>query len=132
MDPAHLLGTGGAIGAVLRYLVGQRLVHERFPLATLVVNVVGSFVLGSITFAATSNEVVLFVGVGACGSFTTYSSFSFETVRMWETGDRVRATIYGLGTFGLCLVAAALGAGLVTLGASLVTHVVDLVTVPGF
>lgn len=114
MEPAHLLGTGGAIGAVLRYAVGQWLVHERFPLATLVVNVVGSFVLGLVAFAGTTSEIVLFVGVGACGSFTTYSSFSFETVRLWETGDRLRATIYALGTLGLCLAAAALAAGLAT------------------
>lgn len=115
MEPAHLLGAGGAIGAVLRYLVGQRLVHQRFPLATLVINVVGSFVLGLVTFAAASNEVVLFIGTGVCGSFTTYSSFSFETVRLWETGDRARALIYALGTFGLCAAAAVLAAALVTI-----------------
>lgn len=113
MEPAHLLGTGGAIGAVLRYAVGQWLAHERFPFATLVVNVVGSFVLGLVTFAGSSNEVMLFVGVGMCGSFTTYSSFSFETVRLWETGDRLRASIYAIGTFGLCLAAGALAASLI-------------------
>lgn len=113
VEPAHLLGTGGAIGAVCRYAVGQWLAHDRFPFATLAVNVVGSFVLGLVTFAGLSNEVVLFVGVGACGSFTTYSSFSFETVRLWEAGDRLRASIYALGTLGLCVVAAAVAAGIV-------------------
>lgn len=112
MEPAHLVGTGGAIGAVLRYAVAQRLAHERLPLATLVVNVVGSFVLGLITFATSESEIALFVGVGMCGSFTTYSSFSFETVRLWETGDRLRATIYAFGTLVLCLLAA-IGGGAV-------------------
>lgn len=114
MEPAHLLGTGGAIGAVLRYTVGQLLVHDRFPFSTLSVNVVGSFVLGFVVFAGFNNEIVLFVGTGACGSFTTYSSFSVQTVRMWETGDRLRASIYGLGTLGLCLVAAGVAAGIAT------------------
>jgi CrcB protein len=114
MEPAHLLGTGGAIGAVLRYAVGQWVAHDRFPLATLVVNAVGSFVLGLVAFAGTNSDVVLFVGVGACGSFTTYSSFSFETVQLWDGGERLRASIYALGSLGLCLAAAGLAAGLVT------------------
>lgn len=114
MEPAHLLGTGGAIGAVLRYAVGQRLVHDRFPFATLVVNVVGSFILGLIVFSGLDSDVALFVGTGACGSFTTYSSFSVQTVRLWETGDRLRAAIYAFGTLGLSLIAAGVAAGLTT------------------
>ncbi len=115
MEPAHLVGTGGAIGAVLRYLVGQYVTHERFPFATLTVNVVGSFVLGVITFAGASNEMLLLVGVGICGSFTTYSSFSVETVRMWETGSRLRAAIYAFGTLLTCLLAVGAGWVLATL-----------------
>lgn len=114
MEPAHLLGTGGALGAVLRYAIGQWLVHDRFPFATLLVNVVGSFALGLLTFADLSNEVMLFVGVGMCGSFTTYSSFSFEVVRLWESGNRLQSSIYALGTLGLCVVAVVLAALFVT------------------
>lgn len=115
MEPAHLLGTGGAIGAVLRYAVGQWLAHDRFPFATLTVNALGSFVLGLLVFAGVNSEVMLFLGVGACGSFTTYSSFSFQTVRLWETGDRLRATIYALGTLVVCLVGVGVAAGTVSL-----------------
>lgn len=114
IEPAHLLGTGGAIGAVLRYAVGQWLVHERFPFATLTVNVIGSFVLGVVAFAGIDGELMLFVGLGACGSFTTFSSFSVETVQLWESGERLRATVYALGTLGLCLGAMGLAAGLVS------------------
>lgn len=112
IEPAHLVGTGGAIGAVLRYLVGQWLVHDRVPVGTLAVNVGGSFVLGVVTFAGLSSDIGLLVGVGVCGSFTTYSSFSFETVRLWEAGDRVGAVLYAGGTFGVCVAAVALAAGL--------------------
>lgn len=115
MEPAHLLGTGGAIGAILRYLVGLALSHDRFPFSTLVVNVLGSFALGLVVFASLSDEVVLFVGTGACGSFTTYSSFSVQTVQFWESGDRFRAILYAGGTLALCLLAAAAGAGIATI-----------------
>lgn len=114
-DPAHLLGTGGALGAVLRYVIDRSVDHDRFPFSTVIVNVGGSFVLGLVVFAGVTNEIALFVGGGACGAFTTYSSFSVQTVRLWETGDRLRATLYALGTLWLCLVAAGVAAGLVSL-----------------
>lgn len=119
VEPAHLLGTGGAIGAVVRYAVGLWLAHDRFPVATFAVNVVGSFALGTVVFAGAGNDVLLFVGVGACGSFTTYSSFSVETVRLWEDGSRTRAGIYAIGTLLSCLAATGLAALLVTLAQSL-------------
>ena len=91
VEPAHLVGTGGAIGALCRHYVGTWVDVEGFPLGTLTVNVVGSFVLGLVTVASLDNAVLLFVGTGACGSFTTFSSFSFDTVRLWETGSQLRA-----------------------------------------
>jgi CrcB protein len=115
MEPAHLLGTGGAIGAICRYTIGQWLAYERFPVATLVVNVLGSFILGLVVFAGANNDVMLFVGMGACGSFTTYSSFSFQTVRLWETGERLRASLYAVGTLMLCLIGVGLAAGIIAL-----------------
>jgi len=105
IPPAQLVGAGGAVGAIARYLVGEFVPSERFPFGTLAVNVLGSFALGLLTFVAASTEVMLFVGIGVCGSFTTYSSFSVETVRLWETGSRLRAVIYALGTLCLCLLA---------------------------
>lgn len=113
MEPAHLVGTGGAIGAVLRYYVGRYLQHDRFPAGTLGVNVIGSFVLALVAFAGLPKEAALLIGTGACGSFTTYSSFSVQTVRLWETGDRLRGAIYAVGTVALCLAATGLAAGLV-------------------
>ncbi|WP_345777011.1 fluoride efflux transporter CrcB [Halorarum salinum] len=82
------------LGAVLRYLVGEYVDVEAFPLGTLTVNVVGSFVLGLVTFLGAGEDVLLFVGTGVCGSFTTFSSFSFDTVRLWETGARGKSIGY--------------------------------------
>jgi CrcB protein len=80
MIDALLVGVGGAFGASTRYAAGQRLRTEaRLPFSTLFVNVLGSFVLGLVAFGA-SDGIFLLVGVGACGAFTTFSSFSYETV----------------------------------------------------
>ena len=108
VDPAHVVGTGGAVGALLRHAVRARVDVGAFPLGTLAVNVLGSFVLGLVTFAGADHELLLLVGTGVCGSFTTYSSFSYETVRLWETGERARAIANALGN----LVGAGLALGL--------------------
>jgi CrcB protein len=108
LDPAHVVGTGGAIGALLRHWVGEWIDVETFPAGTVVVNVGGSFVLALLAFGGLDGEIALLVGTGVCGSFTTFSSFSFETVRLYETGERVRAVVNAAGT----LVASLLAVGL--------------------
>jgi CrcB protein len=97
LDPAHVVGAGGTLGAALRHLLDQRVDVAAFPAGTFVVNVVGSFVLGFVTFLGMDSRALLFVGTGACGSFTTFSSFAYETVRLWEAGDRGRAVANALG-----------------------------------
>lgn len=108
LDPAQLVGLGGAIGAVLRYGVSRTLAGREFPVATLLVNAVGSFVLAGITFAGAGDTVLLAIGTGACGSFTTFSSLSFETVRLWEGGERRLAALHAVGN----LLAAGVAIGL--------------------
>ncbi|MDZ7850592.1 MAG: CrcB family protein [Halodesulfurarchaeum sp.] len=99
IEPAHIVGTGGAIGAILRQLASSRIDGTVYPYGTITVNVAGTFLLGSVTFLGMGNELVLFLGTGVAGSFTTFSSFSVETVRLWETGDRYRAVGNAAGTF---------------------------------
>ncbi|MDS0261516.1 fluoride efflux transporter CrcB [Haloarcula sp. S1CR25-12] len=113
VEPAHLVGTGGAIGALCRHYLGSAVDIEGFPLGTLSVNVVGSFVLGLVTFAGLDSELVLFVGTGACGSFTTFSSFSFDTVHLWESGARARASVNAVVNLLGALLAIALAWGVV-------------------
>jgi CrcB protein len=95
---AHLVGVGGALGALLRHLVAERLDVEAAPLGTVAVNVLGSFALGLLVFGDSGGDAVLFLGTGAAGSFTTYSSFSYQTVRLFETGERRRAAGNAVGT----------------------------------
>jgi CrcB protein len=104
LDPAHLVGLGGAAGAVARHELARRVEATGVSAGTVVVNVLGTFVLGLVTFLGAEAPVVALVGTGACGAFTTFSSFSVEVVRRWERGDRGRALAEAAGTL--------LGAGL--------------------
>lgn len=88
LEPTHLVGTGGAIGAIARYWFFLHLPSDRFPTATLAVNALGSFLLGVVVFAGPGESALHFLGTGLCGSFTTFSTFSVETVQLWERGDR--------------------------------------------
>jgi CrcB protein len=90
-----LLVVGGAmVGAPLRYLT-DRAVQARhdsvFPWGTFTVNVTGSLVLGLLAGAATHLQLLL--GTGLCGALTTYSTFSYETLRLAETGARRQAAV---------------------------------------
>nr|WP_237076843.1 fluoride efflux transporter CrcB [Natrialba magadii] len=102
-EPAHIVGTGGAIGAMLRYAVYRQLSSDRFPWPTLLVNVVGSFVFALATFAGASESVFQLVGIGICGAFTTFSSFSVETVQLYERGDKHLAVANAVVNLALSL-----------------------------
>lgn len=115
LEPAHLVGIGGALGAWARHWLAGVVDHERFPAGTLVVNVLGTFAFASLVFASVDSEWLLLLGVGACGSFTTFSSFSYETVRLWETGEPIKATVNAAGNLLCCLGAAGVAWVLVSL-----------------
>ncbi|MER5494219.1 fluoride efflux transporter CrcB [Streptomyces sp. NPDC002454] len=106
-----LVLVGGAVGAPLRYLT-DRAVQRRhdsvFPWGTFTVNALGCLVLGLLTGAvsagAASSEVQLLLGTGLCGALTTYSTFSYETLRLAEDGaafyalaNVVGSVLVGLG-----------------------------------
>ncbi|MBQ2663984.1 MAG: fluoride efflux transporter CrcB [Clostridia bacterium] len=96
-----IVGMGGFIGAILRYLTGLIPVGTEggFPIKTLLVNVIGSFVIGIIAALAVKNtainpRLVLFIKVGICGGFTTFSSFALETGTLLENGQTLTAILY--------------------------------------
>ncbi|MFF0789313.1 fluoride efflux transporter CrcB [Streptomyces spiralis] len=88
-----LVAVGAMVGAPLRYLT-DRAVQSRhdsvFPWGTFVVNVTGCLILGLLTGAVSAGaagpHVQLLLGTGLCGALTTYSTFSYETLRLTETG----------------------------------------------
>jgi CrcB protein len=99
-----LVALGAAVGAPLRYLAGHWL-DGRLPWGTLLVNVVGSFLLGVFTAMSLGEHAIALLGTGFCGGFTTYSAFAVKTQeRGWAGG-----TAYAVVTLPLALAACALG-----------------------
>jgi CrcB protein len=94
---ALLLGFGGAIGAMLRHAVYELVQVEGYPASTFVVNVVGTFALALLTFANAGTDVMLLLGTGACGAFTTFSSFSVDVVGLVENERFGAAAGHALG-----------------------------------
>jgi len=86
-----LVGVGGTLGALARHGLGERIETGRRD--TLLVNVLGSFTLGVLLAVPVDDTLLLLAGTGFCGAFTTFSTFAFETVRLFETGDRRQALV---------------------------------------
>jgi CrcB protein len=116
---------GSALGGMARYWcsgIAAHLIGESFPAGTLIVNVVGSFVIGA--FAAltgpegrllVSPAARIFVMVGICGGFTTFSSFSFQTMTLWQDGQFMAAVLNVVASVVLCLISVWLGQAAVSL-----------------
>ncbi|TCJ22893.1 fluoride efflux transporter FluC [Nocardioides jejuensis] len=101
---AVLVVAGAAVGAPLRYTAGHYL-DGRFPLGTLLVNVVGAFLLGLFAGLTLDGHLMALLGTGFCGALTTYSALTVKSVEL----GRVTGTAYALGTVLLALGAAQAG-----------------------
>lgn len=106
-----VVGAGGFIGAVLRYLIGLVPLKTDFPIKTLIVNIIGCFAIGIIAGLAERSlaenpRLVLFLKVGICGGFTTFSSFALETGDLVSNGRCAAACLYALSSlvFGIAAV----------------------------
>ena len=90
-----LVGAGGALGSIVRYAVSLLFAHFAISShwATLLVNVVGSFLIG-LLLTVLSNGAYLFAVVGFCGGFTTFSTFSSQVLQLFQSGERVTAVAY--------------------------------------
>ena len=124
MKQLLLVGAGGAIGSVARYLAGIAVIRfagAGFPFNTLLVNVVGSFIMGLLIAVllkldpqpALAADVRLFVAVGILGGFTTFSSFSADVAALWEREAHLACALYVLGSVALSIAAVFLGLYLV-------------------
>ncbi|MFN6925498.1 MAG: fluoride efflux transporter CrcB [Tabrizicola sp.] len=108
---------GGAIGASLRYLTNvgtMRWIGPGFPYATVIVNVIGSFLMGVLVVVLArkgGNQFAPFLMTGILGGFTTFSAFSLDTLTLWERGQHELALAYVVVSVVLSL--SAIVAGLV-------------------
>lgn len=116
MNTLLAIALAGAVGTVLRYVVGrgtQRLLHVGFPVGTLLVNVAGCVVVGALARHFLNDETTPVLRaaliVGFCGGFTTFSTFSLETFGLVAAGDWPKAVGYVLASTALCLGGTAVG-----------------------
>jgi CrcB protein len=113
---AWIVFVGAGLGGMARYGLGslvQPLTGASFPWGTLLVNVTGSLVL-AFTYAFLDRTLAapewrLFIGVGICGGYTTFSTFSYESVRLLQEGELGRAAAYVLGSAALGILAVLVG-----------------------
>ena len=116
MQQLLFIGLGGALGALARYGLATR-VHglwaEAWPLGTLLVNALGSMGIGVVFVllerAAIHPDWRSVLMVGFLGAFTTFSTFSLETVELWMRGQQVYALTYAFGSVAICIAGALVG-----------------------
>ena len=114
-----VVGIGGALGTIARYYLSdwmQATMGQSMPWGRFVVNIAGSFALGFLLVrlqaAAPSDHARQFLTIGVLGSFTTFSTFSYETVTLIRAGEAVRASGYALGSLAVGVLAVMAGIGL--------------------
>ena len=118
------IAIGSALGGIARYWfsgVVARLIGETFPWGTLFINVIGSFIIGFFaTLTGPDGRILVpsvarqFVMIGLCGGFTTFSSFSLQTLNLATDGEYLYAGLYIVLSVVLCLIAVWLGSILAT------------------
>lgn len=120
MNNLLLVALGGSIGAVFRYLISIFMIQvfgSSFPFGTLLVNVLGSFLMGVIyalgQMSHLSPELKALIGIGLLGALTTFSTFSNETLLLLQEGDWLKATLNVVLNLSLCLFMVYLGQQLV-------------------
>jgi len=110
------IGAGGAIGSILRYLISLAIKNgsATFPWATLTVNIVGCLLIG-LLYGITSRtpeinqQINLFLTVGLCGGFTTFSTFSKESIILLQSGNNILCAIYIIASVVIGIAAVAIG-----------------------
>jgi CrcB protein len=116
---------GGAIGSAARFWISGMIAQrygQTFPLGTLAVNITGSFIIGALAALSSPDGRWLmspsfreFFMIGICGGYTTFSSFSLQTLALAQEGEWLQAIVNSVASFALCLTAVWLGHAVVSL-----------------
>ncbi len=116
-----LIFIGGGVGSVMRYLVSfftsKFITIGSFPLGTLLVNIIGCFIIGVLLsqFSKIDDTLKLFLVTGFCGGFTTFSTFSSESINLYHSQNYFLMTLYIISSVSLGLIAVWLGNNVVKL-----------------
>lgn len=103
---------GGSFGAVCRFAVSsliKRIISTEFPVSTLFINLIGSFLIGLLMAAHPGNFNQLLLGTGFMGGFTTFSTFQMENITLFQKKNYVPLAIYIISSFVFCILLAVLG-----------------------
>ncbi len=111
------VGLGGGTGSILRYLItllSAKNFDFKFPVHTFTVNILGSFIIGIVMgylhkAGDSGNSLRYLIAIGFCGGFTTFSSFAFENISLFNEHNTWTALIYIISSVILCLLAVVLG-----------------------
>ena len=112
-----MIGIGGGIGAIFRYLISIVPLKVSFPVQTFVTNILGAILIGVVVEMVAGKEISenwnLFLKVGICGGFTTFSTFSLETYNLIEKGNTGIALGYAILSVVLSVIGVFAGRGIV-------------------
>jgi fluoride exporter len=115
-----LVGFGGAMGSMGRYIFSLLIANKNFPLNTFVINAIGCFAIGIFLALSIKNEVAfnnwkLFLTTGICGGFTTFSAFAIENVQLLQSGKTFAALAYIILSITISILAAFIGFKLINI-----------------
>jgi len=114
MKEIILVFLGGGLGSTIRFILNKLIPNDSFPFSTLIVNLIGSFLIGLIISYLIKNNMLksdyfLLLVVGICGGLTTFSAFSLENLNMIKSNEIFNSIIYILISVSLCIIITYLG-----------------------
>ncbi|MBT2673741.1 fluoride efflux transporter CrcB [Streptomyces sp. ISL-14] len=107
-----MVGIGGFFGAIARYTISKHLNNKStflIPIGTLTVNLLGAFLLGIITGTKADTMIVLLLGTGFIGAFTTFSTLKLEMTQLFKNNHKKKFLLYTIMTYGFGIILAYLG-----------------------